>query len=116
MRPTVREKRNASCMGDITTWITRAREGDRAALDQLVAAVYPDLRRIAHTRLAPHARDGLLGTTVLVHECYMKLVGAQRLNVEDRGHFLAYAATAMRSIIVDQARASHSGVAVMLRT
>ena len=93
-------------MGDITTWITRARQGDRAALDLLVAAVYPDLRRIAHARLAPHARDGLLGTTVLVHECYMKLVGAQRLNVEDRGHFLAYAATAMRSIIVDQARAS----------
>ena len=93
-------------MGDITTWITHARDGDRAALDQLVAAVYPELRRIAHARLAPHARDTLLNTTMLVHECYMKLVGAQRLNVEDRGHFLAYAASAMRSIIVDQARAS----------
>ncbi len=91
-------------MGDITTWIAQAREGDRAAIDHLVTAVYPDLRRIAHARLAPHAKDTLLGTTVLVHECYMKLVGAQRLKVEDRGHFLAYAASAMRSIIVDQAR------------
>jgi RNA polymerase sigma factor (TIGR02999 family) len=91
-------------MGDITAWIARAREGDRPALDQLVAAVYPELRRIAHARLAPHARDTLLNTTVLVHECYMKLIAAQRLNVEDRGHFIAYAARAMRSIIVDQAR------------
>jgi RNA polymerase sigma factor (TIGR02999 family) len=91
-------------MGDITTLIARARSGDRPALDELVAAVYPDLRRIAHARLAPHARDTLLGTTVLVHECYMKFVSAQRLNVEDRGHFMAYAARAMRSIIVDQAR------------
>jgi RNA polymerase sigma factor (TIGR02999 family) len=93
-------------MGDITTWIAQARQGDRAALDQLVASVYPELRRIAHARLAPHAHNALLNTTTLVHECYMKFVGAQRLNVEDRGHFLAYAASAMRSIIVDQARAS----------
>ena len=92
-------------MGDITLLIARAREGDRPAFDGLFETLYPELRRIAHGRLSRHVRDTLLDTTVLVHECYMKLARAQRLNVEDRVHFLAYAATVMRSIIVDMARA-----------
>ena len=95
-------------MGDITQLIVRARSGERSALDELFQALYPDLRRIAHARLAPHVRDVLMDTTVLVHECYMKLVNARRLTVEDRVHFLSYAASAMRSIIVDLARAARA--------
>jgi RNA polymerase sigma factor (TIGR02999 family) len=95
-------------MGDITELIARARGGDRPALDDLFSRLYPDLRRIARARLAQNQRDALIGTTVLVHECYMKFVAAQRLTVEDRAHFLAYAATAMRSIIVDAARAARA--------
>ena len=95
-------------MGDITQLILRARAGERAAFDGIFEALYPELRRIAHARLARNVRDTLLGTTALVHECYMKFVNAQRLGVEDRVHFLAYSATAMRSIIVDAARAARA--------
>jgi RNA polymerase sigma factor (TIGR02999 family) len=95
-------------MGDITQLIQRARAGERAAFDGLFEALYPELRRIAHARLARNVRDTLLGTTALVHECYMKFVNAQRLGVEDRVHFLAYSATAMRSIIVDTVRAARA--------
>ena len=92
-------------MGDITTLIERARDGDRQALDGLFEALYPEMRRIAHARLRRGFPDPDLGTTALVHECYLKLCGANRLDAGDRAHFLAYSATAMRSIIVDIARA-----------
>lgn len=92
-------------MADITNLIARARAGDRSALDSLFEAVYPDLRRIAHTRLRRGFPDPDLGTTALVNECYLKLRDAQRLDASDREHFFAYSASAMRSIVVDIARA-----------
>jgi len=95
-------------MGDITGWIAQARQGNRDALNQIFEALYPELRRIARLRLSPHVRDSVLDTTALVHECYLKLIGAKRLGIDDRVHFLAYAATAMRSIIVDWARAAQA--------
>ena len=95
-------------MGDITQLLIRAREGDRQAFDLLFQALYPDLRRIAHARLAPHVRGTMLDTTALVHEAYLKFEQAARLTPGDRSHFLAYAARVMRSIIVDAARASRS--------
>ncbi len=93
-------------MGDVTELIAQAREGDRGAFDRLFTLLYPDLRRIAHARLSGHVRDAALDTTALVHECYLKFANAERLTPGDRVHFLAYAAAAMRSIIVDAARAS----------
>jgi RNA polymerase sigma factor (TIGR02999 family) len=92
-------------MGDITALIARASGGDRAAVDAIFEKLYPELRRIAHARLTRHVRDTVLDTTVLVHECYLKFVQAERLSPTDRAHFLAYSASAMRSIIVDFARA-----------
>jgi RNA polymerase sigma factor (TIGR02999 family) len=92
-------------MGDVTQLIDQARQGDPAALGRLFELLYPDLRRIAHARLSSHQRDGGLDTTALVHECYLKFARAERLAPESRAHFLAYAASAMRSIIVDAARA-----------
>lgn len=92
-------------MGDITLLIQRAQGGDRGALDELFHALYPELRRIAHARLTRNVRDTMLDTTALVHECYVKFSQAQRLGPTDRAHFLAYSASAMRSIIVDFARA-----------
>jgi len=92
-------------MGDITTLIARANGGDRDAVNAIFERLYPELRRIAHARLTRHVRDTVLDTTVLVHECYLKLVQGERLSPSDRAHFLAYAASAMRSIIVDFARA-----------
>ncbi len=91
-------------MGDITLLIQRMRGGDRVALDDLFTALYPELRRIAHSRLRRGFPDADLGTTALVNECYMKLSAASRLDAHDRGHFFAYTATAMRSIVVDIAR------------
>ncbi len=95
-------------MGDITLLIQRARAGDGQALDGLFAALYPEMRRIAHARLRRQLADPDLGTTVLVHECYLKLRDAQRLDASNRAHFFSYAASAMRSIIVDLARAKAS--------
>ena len=92
-------------MGDITNLIARVRAGDRGALDSLFEAVYPELRRIAHTRLRRGFPDPDLGTTALVNECYLKLRDAQSLDSSDREHFFAYSAAAMRSIVVDIARA-----------
>ena len=92
-------------MGDITRLIMLAREGDSGALDNLFAAMYPDLRRIAHSRLRRGFPDPDVGTTALVNECYLKLRDADRMEATDRAHFFAYTASAMRSIIVDIARA-----------
>jgi RNA polymerase sigma factor (TIGR02999 family) len=93
-------------MGDVTQLIARAREGDRAAFDRLFELLYPELRRIAHARLGRNVRDALIDTTALVHECYLKFSQAERLTPADRVHFLSYAATVMRSIVVDAARSA----------
>ncbi len=91
-------------MGDITVLIQQAQAGDADAAAQLFEQLYPDLRRVARARLAGHQRNTLLDTTALVHECFLKLHQAQRLQNADRRHFMAYASRAMRSVIVDFAR------------
>ncbi|MEO6364416.1 MAG: ECF-type sigma factor [Caldimonas sp.] len=92
-------------MGDITVLLRGAKSGEAGALASLFEALYPELRRIARQRLDRDDRGTLLDTTALVHECFVKLAQARRLQPDDRGHFMAYAATAMRSIVVDFARA-----------
>ena len=92
-------------MGDITELLQQARSGDQSALDALFTELHPELRRLAHARLAGGGRHTMLETSVLINECYLKLAGAGRLALNDRSHFLAYAARTMRSIIVDFARA-----------
>lgn len=105
-------------MSDITGLIIRARDGDRAAVDGLFQAMYPDLRRIAHARLRRGFPDPDVGTTALVNECYLKLRASNRLDASSRAHFFSYVACAMRSIIVDIARAKaaerHGGKAVQV--
>lgn len=95
-------------MGEVTLLIERAREGDRAAFDRIFELLYPELRQIARRRLSRGARDGLMETTALVNECYLKFAQRESLAPKDRSHFLAYSATVMRSIIVDAARASRT--------
>lgn len=92
----------------MTLLIEAARAGSREAFDRIFEVLYPELRQVAHRRLAGGARRGPLETTALVNECYLKLVQRQALTPADRAHFLAYSATVMRSIIVDAARAAQS--------
>jgi RNA polymerase sigma factor (TIGR02999 family) len=89
---------------DITDQLIAARDGNPAALDQVFPRVYEELRRIAHNALARERSEHTLTTTALVHEAYLKLVVQERATWNDRAHFLAIAATAMRRILVDYAR------------
>jgi RNA polymerase sigma factor (TIGR02999 family) len=66
-----------------------------------VPELYAELRALARSRLASGAKHTLLDTTGLVHESFLRLRQAGRLQLEDTDHFLAYAATTMRSVIVD---------------
>jgi len=91
-------------VGELTDLLVRANSGDEAARQALFAAAYGELRVLAHSRLRDVARNTLLDTTALVHESFVRFVQAGRLQGSDRGHFFAYAATVMRSVIVDFAR------------
>jgi RNA polymerase sigma factor (TIGR02999 family) len=78
--------------------------GDTQARDALFAAAYPELQRLARTRLRDGGRNTLLETTSLVHESYLRFVRAGELRAEDRRAFFAYASQVMRSVIVNSAR------------
>jgi RNA polymerase sigma factor (TIGR02999 family) len=93
-------------LAEITTLLGRARGGDRAAFDALFEKLYPELKRMAHARLAGHQRGILMETTVLLHESYLRFVQAAELTPADRGHFMAYAAHVMRSVVVDAVRSA----------
>jgi RNA polymerase sigma factor (TIGR02999 family) len=89
---------------EITRLIQEHRQGSRDALDRLFPLVYDELRRMAHRALLRERASHTLNTTALVHEAYLRLVDQHRANWNDRVHFLAIAATAMRRILVDYAR------------
>jgi len=88
---------------EITMWLDAAREGDRAALDRVLATLYQELHTMARRQLAGQ-QGQTLDATALVHEAYLKLVGRNAAQFDDRAHFFAYAASAMRSVVVDYAR------------
>jgi RNA polymerase sigma factor (TIGR02999 family) len=78
--------------------------GEAGAMDRLMPLVYDELRQIAHRHLTREQTGHTLDTTALVHEAFLKLVGAEQGDWRDRGHFFATASTAMRHILVDYAR------------
>jgi RNA polymerase sigma factor (TIGR02999 family) len=78
--------------------------GDRTALDALFPLVYAELNRLAHLQRRKWDGDLTLTTTALVHEAYLKLAGQRKLPTDDRAHFLAISATAMRHILCNHAR------------
>ncbi len=89
---------------DITVWLDSARAGGRAALDRVLTLLYQELHSMARRQLAGQ-QGRTLDATSLVHESYLKLLGARgAARFEDRAHFFAYAASAMRSVVVDYAR------------
>lgn len=89
---------------EVTQILGRYGEGDEQAFDEVMDLVYEDLRRIAHRQLRRARFGETLATTGLVHEAYLKLVDQTRAKFQDRNHFFAITAHAMRQIIVDYAR------------
>ncbi len=89
---------------DITRLLNAWGDGDRAAYDRVVELVYPELKRLARAavRRAGHAS---LQPTAVVHEAYLRLLRQQRVDWQSRAHFLAIAATVMRRVLWQQARA-----------
>ncbi len=87
----------------VTALLLRWRQGDSAALDQLVPMVYAELRRVARAHLRAD-RNPSLQPTALVHELYLRLADSDRMIVRDRTHFFAIAARVMRQVLVDHAR------------
>lgn len=98
----------AASDGDITRLISLWSAGDDEALASLMELVYDDLRAIAHRHLAAGRQDAVLDTTVLVHEAYMKLSGAQDGEWPGRAHFFAFCSTVMRRLLIDFARKRRS--------
>jgi RNA polymerase sigma factor (TIGR02999 family) len=88
----------------ITDVLFQVRQGTPEAIDRLFSLVYVQLRRIAHRQLQGERPGHTLATTGLVHEAYLKLVDQSRTDWQDRRHFFAAAARAMRQILVDYAR------------
>lgn len=93
-------------MEEITACLVAARDGKQGALEQVFERVYPELKRIAASRLMAAPDRPTLSPTVLVHEAFLRLVGAEKLELEDRRHFFACAARAMRLVIIDHVRLS----------
>lgn len=91
-------------MSDVTALLQAHRGGETGAFDRLVPLVYEDLRRVARTQLRRLRVGETLDTTGLVHEAYLRLVDPARATWQDRGHFLAVSAVAMRQILIDHAR------------
>src|SRR5215831_4954046 len=91
-------------MGELTTLIRRAHQGDADAREEVYRQLYGDLCRLARARLARGGRNTLLDTSALVNEAYLRLAGVNGMIAEDRHRFLAYASRAMRSVVVDLIR------------
>ena len=92
-------------MNEVTQILSDLAQGDAHAAEQLLPLVYEELRKLAAARMAEEAPGNTLNATALVHEAYLRLVEpADAARRDNRGHFFAAAAEAMRRILVDAAR------------
>jgi len=90
---------------DFTQLLVNWRNGDKAALDQMTPMLYEELRRLARHFLAAERSDHTLQPTALVHEAYLRLVDQHAVDWQNRAHFLGVAASMMRRILINHARA-----------
>lgn len=93
-----------SNQAELTQLLHKVSGGNRQALDEIFPLVYDELRRIAHQQLRKRGSSETLNTTALVHEAYIKLIDQSQAQINDRAHFYALSALAMRYILVDHAR------------
>lgn len=89
---------------EITRMLDAASVGDRTAAERLLAEVYEELRRLAHSKLSAGPSGRTLHTTALVHEAFIRMVGREPDGYENRRHFFFAAARAMHDILVEDAR------------
>ncbi len=90
---------------EVTQLLHAWKGGDAEALDKLIPIVYDELRRLAHRYMARERAHNTLQTTALMHEAYLRLTHAPRVDWKDRVHFFAVSANVMRRILVEFARA-----------
>ena len=92
-------------MPDVTQILTAIEDGDPSAAERLLPLIYDELRKLAAARMAQESPDHTLAATALVHEAYIRLVDVdQAQSWDNRGHFFAAAAEAMRRVLVEIAR------------
>jgi RNA polymerase sigma factor (TIGR02999 family) len=91
-------------VSDVTRILDRAQEGDPKAAEELLPLVYAELRRLAARKMANEAAGHTLQPTALVHEAWLRLAGDTASSFQNRAHFFAAAAEAMRRILIDIAR------------
>ena len=91
-------------MSDVTRILAAIERGDVRAADELLPLVYQELRRLAAQKLSQERPGQTLQATALVHEAYLRLVGAEDQNWDGRTHFFSAAAEAMRRILIENAR------------
>jgi RNA polymerase sigma factor (TIGR02999 family) len=91
-------------MSDVTRILNAIERGDARATDELLPLVYEQLRLLAAQKLSHEKPGQTLQATALVHEAYLRLIGDEPQKWENRGHFFAAAAEAMRRILVENAR------------
>ena len=91
-------------MGQVTTLLSAIGKGQPDALGDLYALLYPELHRLAHSRVRRSGELTLLDTTSLVHESYLRFEKSGAVAFSDRSQFMAYAARVMRSVVVDVVR------------
>jgi RNA polymerase sigma factor (TIGR02999 family) len=99
----------AAVVTEVTDLLRAWRSGEAQHSERLLGLLYADLKRVAQRQLARERRGHTLQTTALVHEAYLRLVDQRRVDWRDRGHFFAVAATVMRRLLVDRARARLAG-------
>ena len=91
-------------MGDVTRILADIEQGDPRAAEQLLPLVYDELRKLAAQKMAQENPGQTLQATALVHEAYLRLVGSSPPEWDNRRHFFAAAAEAMRRILIENAR------------
>ncbi len=95
-------------MSDLTLILQEIEQGDARAADRLLPLVYGELRKLAAAKMAHEAAGQTLQPTALVHEAWLRLGGSDQPNWQNRAHFFAAAAEAMRRILIDRARRRHA--------
>jgi RNA polymerase sigma factor (TIGR02999 family) len=94
--------------GEITLLLTKWKDGEPDAFEQLVPLVYPHLREVAAAYIRREKNPGVMQATSLVHELYLRLLSQRKAAWEDRSHFYTFSAKVMRMILIDHARGNQA--------